>query len=242
MDIWVNNAGITQAHKATLQHTDAEELRRIIDTNLLGSIFGARAALQASRARPAHVFCSKAVLYYTDTKALKTGYSVCLQLWSTLHGESPHISHLRAPRSPELCTSSSCLHKQLRARCTHSSRIFAGYCQLTLLRHLETVESTQTCCCKCGTSADVLPVLQVMREQETGGKIFFIDGTGAWGNPTPQNVAYGAAKRAITQVKVSLLAPHPRALWVDVCCCIMTRLSRSCTMRSCAWCTSLNVL
>ncbi len=51
VDIWVNNAGITQAHKATLQHTDAEELRRIIDTNLLGSIFGARAALQASSAR-----------------------------------------------------------------------------------------------------------------------------------------------------------------------------------------------
>ena len=50
--------------------------------------------------------------------------------------------------------------------------------------------------------ADVPLVLQVMREQETGGKIFFIDGTGAWGNPTPQNVAYGAAKRAITQVKV----------------------------------------
>ena len=43
---------------------------------------------------------------------------------------------------------------------------------------------------------------QVMREQEVGGKIFFLDGTGAWGNPTPQNVAYGAAKRAITQVKV----------------------------------------
>ncbi len=41
-----------------------------------------------------------------------------------------------------------------------------------------------------------------MREQEVGGKIFFLDGTGAWGNPTPQNVAYGAAKRAITQVKV----------------------------------------
>ena len=48
-----------------------------------------------------------------------------------------------------------------------------------------------------------LLLLQVMREQETGGKIFFIDGTGAWGNPTPQNVAYGAAKRAITQVKVN---------------------------------------
>lgn len=46
VDIWVNNAGISQAHKATLQHTDAEELRRVLDTNLLGSIFGARAALQ----------------------------------------------------------------------------------------------------------------------------------------------------------------------------------------------------
>ena len=42
----VNNAGISQAHKATLQHTDSEELRRVLDTNLLGSIFGARAALQ----------------------------------------------------------------------------------------------------------------------------------------------------------------------------------------------------
>lgn len=51
---------------------------------------------------------------------------------------------------------------------------------------------------------------QVMREQEVGGKIFFLDGTGAWGNPTPQNVAYGAAKRAITQVKVRHGA---RMLW-----------------------------
>ena len=41
-----------------------------------------------------------------------------------------------------------------------------------------------------------------------GGKIFFLDGTGAWGNPTPQNVAYGAAKRAITQVKVSAWGAH----------------------------------
>lgn len=46
VDIWVNNAGISQAHKATLQHADADELRRVLDTNLLGSIFGARAALQ----------------------------------------------------------------------------------------------------------------------------------------------------------------------------------------------------
>lgn len=47
---------------------------------------------------------------------------------------------------------------------------------------------------------------QVFREQENGGKVFFIDGTGAWGNPTPGNIAYGASKRAITQLKVC--SPH----------------------------------
>lgn len=35
-----------------------------------------------------------------------------------------------------------------------------------------------------------------------GGKVFLIDGTGAWGNPTPKNIAYGATKRALTQLKV----------------------------------------
>lgn len=44
--------------------------------------------------------------------------------------------------------------------------------------------------------------MQVFSEQENGGKLFFIDGTGAWGNTTPGNVAYGASKRAITQLKV----------------------------------------
>lgn len=41
-----------------------------------------------------------------------------------------------------------------------------------------------------------------MREQASGGKIFFVDGTGAWGNATPGNIAYGASKRAITQLQV----------------------------------------
>ena len=62
---------------------------------------------------------------------------------------------------------------------------------------------------------------QVMREQEVGGKIFFLDGTGAWGNPTPQNVAYGAAKRAITQVKVRrgahMLGSAEMASWLYAC-------------------------
>ena len=51
--------------------------------------------------------------------------------------------------------------------------------------------------CKAGTGVAV----QVMRTQETGGKVIFLDGSGAWGNPTPGNVAYGASKRAITQLQ-----------------------------------------
>ena len=46
VDVWVNNAGITQIHKAKLQDTDPGELKRVLNTNLLGSIYGARAALQ----------------------------------------------------------------------------------------------------------------------------------------------------------------------------------------------------
>ena len=73
-------------------------------------------------------------------------------------------------------------------------------CRMLLWKHATTALSQ-------GATHKGVPVLQVMREQETGGKIFFIDGTGAWGNPTPQNVAYGAAKRAITQVKASASLP-----------------------------------
>lgn len=34
--------------------------------------------------------------------------------------------------------------------------------------------------------------------------MFLVDGTGAWGNATPNNAAYGATKRALTQLKDSL--------------------------------------
>lgn len=48
--------------------------------------------------------------------------------------------------------------------------------------------------------------MRIMRQRANGGKIFLIDGTGAWGNATPGNIAYGATKRALTQLKVSLVA------------------------------------
>ena len=42
----VNNAGVSQQEKTDLEHTDAAVLKDVIDTNLTGSIFGARAALK----------------------------------------------------------------------------------------------------------------------------------------------------------------------------------------------------
>lgn len=48
--------------------------------------------------------------------------------------------------------------------------------------------------------------MKVMRQQPEGGKLFLVDGTGAWGNATPGNVAYGATKRGLTQLVKSLEA------------------------------------
>ena len=44
--------------------------------------------------------------------------------------------------------------------------------------------------------------LRAMGERSTSGRVFLVDGTGAWGNATPGNVAYGATKRALTQLRV----------------------------------------
>ena len=91
VDIWVNNAGVSQSPKAPLAESDPGVLQSVVDTNLTGALFGSRAALQA------------------------------------------------------------------------------------------------------------------MGRQPGGGRLFLMDGTGARGNPTAGNVAYGATKRALTQLKVALL-------------------------------------
>ena len=48
---------------------------------------------------------------------------------------------------------------------------------------------------------------RVMAAQGTGGKIFLIDGAGATGGATANSAAYGASKRALTQLKARLGAP-----------------------------------
>lgn len=47
VDIWVNNAGVSQPVKGSIVCTDATIISQIVSTNLLGSIFGSRAAMRA---------------------------------------------------------------------------------------------------------------------------------------------------------------------------------------------------
>jgi len=50
VDIWINNAAVTQTRKAHVASTEPAELQRILQTNLLGSFLGCRAALAAAAA------------------------------------------------------------------------------------------------------------------------------------------------------------------------------------------------
>jgi chlorophyll(ide) b reductase len=50
IDIWINNAAVTQTKKAHVVSTEPAELQRILQTNLLGSFLGCRAALAAAAA------------------------------------------------------------------------------------------------------------------------------------------------------------------------------------------------
>jgi NADP-dependent 3-hydroxy acid dehydrogenase YdfG len=45
VDIWINNAGITHTTKL-LAEMDSEEIKPVIDTNITGTIYGCKAALQ----------------------------------------------------------------------------------------------------------------------------------------------------------------------------------------------------
>ncbi|GAX76814.1 hypothetical protein CEUSTIGMA_g4260.t1 [Chlamydomonas eustigma] len=59
---------------------------------------------------------------------------------------------------------------------------------------------------KCPRHHAVLQAVRVMREQDTGGHIFNMDGAGADGGATPRFAAYGATKRCLSQLAKSLQA------------------------------------
>ena len=49
IDIWVNNAGMSQIPKAPLADTSAEQVQQIIQTNMCGALLGCQAAVQVMR-------------------------------------------------------------------------------------------------------------------------------------------------------------------------------------------------
>lgn len=51
IDIWVNNAGVSQVPKASLADTAAEQIHQIVSTNMLGALLGSRIALQTMGAQ-----------------------------------------------------------------------------------------------------------------------------------------------------------------------------------------------
>ena len=52
IDIWVNNAGVSQVPKASLADTAAEQIQQIVSTNMLGALLGSKVALHIMNAQP----------------------------------------------------------------------------------------------------------------------------------------------------------------------------------------------
>lgn len=57
-----------------------------------------------------------------------------------------------------------------------------------------------------GTMLCCQAAIKMMREQPNGGHIFLMEGAGSDGTPTPRFAAYGATKRALSQLSKSLQA------------------------------------
>ena len=55
---WINNAGISQAERLRLHATPVDEITAVVSTNLIGTLFGTRAALNAMLSQPmwTHIF------------------------------------------------------------------------------------------------------------------------------------------------------------------------------------------
>lgn len=51
IDIWVNNAGVSQIPKAALADTAAEQIQQVVSTNMLGALLGSKVALQTMNAQ-----------------------------------------------------------------------------------------------------------------------------------------------------------------------------------------------
>lgn len=93
IDIWINNAGITQENKAPLHATDPATVREIITTNLLGRLHGIHAATKAMKVSGGgHIFTLDGAGSSGRSTATFASYGVSLaglpQLLKTLVAEN----------------------------------------------------------------------------------------------------------------------------------------------------------
>ena len=86
LEVWVNNAGILRTEKAW-EHTD-EEVRMIVEANLLGVMWGSRTAVEAMRETGGHIINmasmssfgpAPGLAVYGATKHAVHGFSMSLQ-------------------------------------------------------------------------------------------------------------------------------------------------------------------
>lgn len=86
LEVWVNNAGVLRTEKAW-EHPD-EDVRMLVETNVLGVVWGSRAAVEAMRAGGGHVinlasmsaFCpAPGLALYGATKHAVLAFSESLQ-------------------------------------------------------------------------------------------------------------------------------------------------------------------
>jgi short-subunit dehydrogenase len=88
VDVWVNNAAVTVFARA--EEAPSESIRRLVDVNLMGYIWGARAALRRFREQGRGVLINVSsmlgkagapyVAYYTATKFAIVGYTESLRM------------------------------------------------------------------------------------------------------------------------------------------------------------------
>lgn len=78
IDIWVNNAGVSQIPKGPLAETSAEAIKQIVDTNMLGALLGSRVAMQTMHAQPSGWVTDAAAKHVSKTYTLYASIqSIC---------------------------------------------------------------------------------------------------------------------------------------------------------------------
>eukprot|EP00965_Chrysotila_dentata_P034716 1155725-Pleurochrysis_carterae.AAC.5 len=171
IDIWINNAGTTQEQtaavnvqvpKATLAETPADAISSVISTNLLGTIYGCRAAIQVMQKQVRGVRQGSRLLLVCCLRATVPNTANCTSLPVNLHG---------------ICI-------MQRRYCGRNSQFAHSHllkhtCCLPASTRLRLRDSAQVCCmracCRCGR----------LRAQGSG-HVFNMDGTGSRGNATPK--------------------------------------------------------